>query len=452
MAPLPPRLHPAAPKLSVTLLVLVSLLTGCTQPPLSAATHDYNATVATAWFDLILNLVRDTPGFTPPVASRAIGYAGVTLYEAVVPGMPEYQSLAGKLNQLTPLPSPNAGEEYHWPSVANSALARIARSLFAHAPAESLAAIDALEAKLAAEFQSKIAAAVFNRSAEQGRKVADAIFEWSRSDGGHEGYLKNFPEDYAPATGPGNWIPTPPKFSSPLQPYWGRNRTFALASNAECQPAPPPTYSEDPSSEFYKQAREVYDTVRNLTPEQRDIALFWADDPGRTPTPPGHSISIVNQVIRQKGAALDVAAEAYAKVGIAVADAFISCWHTKFRYNVLRPITYIQQVIDPAWNATDITDPVVTPPFPEYPSGHSVQSGASMQVLTDLFGDNFAFTDNTGTALGLASRSFKSFFDAANEAAVSRLYGGIHFRAAIEVGLTQGKCIGQKVSALKFRK
>jgi hypothetical protein len=444
-------LHKAVQHLVLT-LVLVCLVVGCAQTAQPAPAATYKAGVATAWFDLMLRLVQETPGFTPPVASRAFGYAGVTLYESIVAGMPNYQTLAGQLNGLAPLPQPASGEDYHWPTAANSALADITRKLFANASSENMTATNALEDQFAAEFKSTLNPAVFTRSVDQGRKIADTIFDWSLSDRGHEGYLRNFPVGYTPPVGAGLWVPTPPKFSPAMQPYWGANRTFVLKNVDECQPPPPPAYSEDPASQFYREANEVYDTVSDLTPEQRDIALFWADDAGKTPTPPGHSMSILSQVLKQKDATLDIAAEAYAKVGIAVADGFISCWYTKFNYNVIRPITYIQKVIDPKWDTPVITDPVITPPVPEYPSGHSVQSAAAMQVLTDLFGDNFAFTDHTHDARGLAPRSFGSFFAAAQEAAISRLYGGIDYRSAIEPGIEQGKCIGKQVSSLKFKK
>jgi hypothetical protein len=195
---------------------------------------------------------------------------------------------------------------------------------------------------------------------------------------------------------------------------------------------------------------EVYITGKELTPEQFTIARFWADDPGRTSTPPGHWISILNQVLVQDEARLSLAAEAYVKVGMALADAFITCWHTKYLYNLLRPITYIQTQIDPTWNTPAITDAVNTPPFPEYTSGHSVQSAAAAIVLTSLFGDNYAFVDNTHANLGFSARSFASFQMAAQEAAISRLYGGIHYRAAIESGLEQGECVGEQVLALQF--
>jgi hypothetical protein len=196
----------------------------------------------------------------------------------------------------------------------------------------------------------------------------------------------------------------------------------------------------------------VYTAVNNLTPDQEQIALFWADDPGRTFTPPGHSIAIAAQVLQQEQASLALAAETYARVGVAISDSFISCWNTKYIYNLIRPITYIQAVIDPGWNTPDITDPVMTPPFPEYTSGHSVQSGAAATVLTAVFGDNYQFSDNSHTALGLPARTYNSFHEFADEAAISRLYGGIHYLPAIQAGLDQGRCIGEQVNGLAWKK
>jgi hypothetical protein len=403
----------------------------------------FEADVATAWFSLALTLVRDTPGFSPPVASRAFAYSGVTLYEALVPGMHGYRTLAGQLKELDPAPEPSE-EAHHWPTVANAALASIVRRLFPTAPAERQADVNALERRLAQEFRGSVPTGVFRRSVSRGRSVAQHVFDWSRTDGGHAAYLDNFP-DYFPPVGPGLWVPTPPGFLPALQPFWETNRRFALAAGANCNPGPPPPYSEESSSAFVAEARECYEAATNLTTEQEAIALFWSDDPVATFTPPGHWVSILTQVIEREDFGLDVAAEAYVQVGMAVADAFIACWHTKYRYDLLRPVTYVQRLIDPLWVPL-----LVTPPFPEYTSGHSVQSAAAAQVLTKMFG-TVAFTDHTHDDRGLSPRSFGSFFEAAEEAALSRLYGGIHFASAIERGLEQGRCVGRRVSRLRFR-
>jgi len=230
-----------------------------------------------------------------------------------------------------------------------------------------------------------------------------------------------------------------------LEPCWGKLRPFAIEKSNSCDPGPPPDFSSVESSQFMAEAHEVYETTQALTAEQTTIARFWADGAGQTGTPPGHSISIASQILASGGHALDTAAETYAKVGIAVADAFISCWWSKYEYNLMRPITCIRRTLDPNW-----TPMITTPPFPEYTSGHSVQSGASAQVLTDLFGA-ISFTDHTHDARGFEPRNFANFFAAAEEAAISRLYGGIHFRAAIDRGVEQGRCVGHQVSALRMR-
>jgi hypothetical protein len=400
----------------------------------------YDAGVPTAWFDLALGLVRTTPGFSPPVAARAFGYAGVALHEAVAPGNTRRRSFAGVLNGLTRTPGP-ADSAYHWPTVANSALATILRLLFPTTPSGNIAANDQLERRFAGEAQVALPFGIYKRSVARGADVARHVFDWSTTDGGHEAFRNNFPA-YTPPSGPGLWVPTPPGLLPALQPYWGANRAFVPGSGESCSPGPPPSFSESVGSAFYVEARECYRVTSVLTPEQKAIARFWSDDPGQTATPPGHSLSILTQVARELNLTLDRAAEAYAKVGVAVSDSFVSCWRTKYQYNLLRPVTYIRSVIDPSW-----TPLLVTPPFPEYTSGHSVQTAAAAQVLTSLFGQ-LAFTDHTHDARGLPPRAFSSFRAAAEEAAISRLYGGIHFRAAIDRGLEQGACIGEQVAAL----
>lgn len=439
--------------IAVPLLALFVMSCSETNPvdtPTSKGAAEYDATVPTAWFNLQLECVQKTPGFSPPVASRAFGYSGVALYQAVLGGMPNNKSLEGQLNGLNDgmISDPESGKEYHWPTVANAALARITTLLFGNATDEMKAKVAALEAQHANP--SGVDAQVVSRSIAYGQKVADEVFEWSKTDGGHEGYTRNFPSSYTPPTGAGLWVPTPQKSGAnpqaALQPYWGQNRPFVLTAgnpNDLSDPGAPPAYSTDPSSQFYIEAKQVYDAVKNLTAEQEAIAIFWSDDPGATCTPPGHSVSILTQCLSLEGKKLDFAAVAYAQVGMAISDAFLACWESKYRYNLMRPITFIIDQIDPAFTAADLA--LNTPPFPEYTSGHSTQSGAAAEVLTALFGENFAFTDHTHDARPLPSRSFTSFYNFADEAAISRLYGGIHYDAAIKRGVTQGKKIGQQV-------
>lgn len=429
---------------SVLLLLATLILAGCGSDgnPVSPgpAADEYDADVAIGWVQLTMDLVK-AERLSPPVAARLYGYTTVTLYEAVVHGMPANRSLVGQLNNLSELPE-FGNDRYHWPTVANAAVATILRSLLANSTSTTLNAISAREDANNADFAAETDEATHTRSVERGKLVGLAIFGWALNDGYPT--LNNCA--WTAPTGAGIWAPTPPAFASALQPCWGNLRPFVLSNGAQCLPGPPPQYSEAIGSTFYSEMIEVYNTTKILTAEQQAVANFWADNPGATMTPPGHSLSIAGQVLEQEDANLGQAAECYARVGMAVADAFIACWYTKYEYLLLRPITCIRDLVDDEW-----TSPIATPPFPEYTSGHSVQSGAVAEVLTAMFGDDYAFTDHTHDELGMAPRAFDSFDDFAEEAAISRLYGGIHFRSAIENGLEQGRCIGERINALQFK-
>lgn len=441
-------------------LIIVSsvfLFNGCYEEPdlvrpedtVNSSASNYDSKPVSEWLGLINKLTKETPGFSPPVAARAIGYATVALYESVRSGIPGSRSLVGQLKDLNALSTPLEGKKYHWPTVANSTLAQMAKYFYARANGQLISEIEALEEINNQKYKTEIDADEFNRSKEYGITIANEIYEFSKSDGGHEGYAKNFPDNYTAPAGPGMWVPTPPSYAKALQPFWGNNRPFIKECVEYCQPEPPIEYSTDPNSSFYQQAYEVYEIVKNQTPEQKAIAEFWSDDPGTTATPPGHSISIVNQILIKENVKLDKAVIILAKVGIALNDAFISCWKTKFNYNVLRPVTYIQEQIDNNWMPT-----LVTPPFPEYASGHSVQTGAVAQILTDTFGENYSFTDYTHadrTDINGTPRQFNSFNHMAKEAAESRLYGGIHYKQAIDLGLEQGYAIGKIVGKLQLK-
>ena len=438
---------------TVFVLAITLLVSACShdanQPDpksVSALTESYSSDVATKWADVQLRLIKNGRGFSPPVAARALGYCGVALYETVVPGMPEYQSLAGQLTDLTPLPQPEALQRYNWNVAANAAEALLVKNLFGNATTAQRATIDSLETAL---YQPYRTAEEFDRSVKFGQQVAQAVFDWSKTDGGHQGYLSNQPSSYVPPVGAGLWVQTSPGAAGlALQPKWGDNRLFVPANATLPMPSLAHTYSTQPGSTYYKEVLEVYSISRALTPEQRVIAAYWADA-SKTITPPGHMISITSIVLRDRKASLATAGEAYARVGAAVADAFIGCWKCKYLYNWERPVTAIRAMIDPTWNPD-----WETPPFPEFVSGHATQSAATAQVLSDLFGAQTAFTDNTHQArgAGFEPRPFPNFTAFAAEAAISRLYSGIHYRNSNEVGLVEGQEVGRNVSALRFRR
>jgi hypothetical protein len=281
------------------------------------------------------------------------------------------------------------------------------------------------------------------RSAEFGKKIAAAVFEWSKTDGSTDRTPFTLP------TGVGLWVPTPPPFVAAALPNWGKNRPIVSGSDDGSDQGAPIAYSEDPASAYYAQVKEVYDISQSLTPEQKTIALFWADDPDGKSFIGGHWISILNQVLVIEKSKLDVAAAAFAQLAIAGSDATIPIFKGKYQYKGLRPVTYIHTVMKHLnWSPL-----IVTPPHPEYPSGHALVSATAAQTLTLLFGGNYKFTDNSYNWLGFRPRSYNSFEEAAIEAGNSRVYGGIHYRKTCDAGQKQGKIIAQNVARkLKFRR
>jgi hypothetical protein len=425
--------------------ILALPLLALAKPARAADRADVARKVLLTWHKLVLELVRHTPTYMPPVAARGFAYIGITAHEALAMGNPTLQSLAGQVIGLTPLP-PRSEGDHDAPCILHAALQTVVAEMFFNTGPTGQRAMEAMGRQMGETASEGVDSAVVARSVAQGQAVANHILAWSRSDGGAVIENLGFPSSYTPGGRPQDWVPTSliRMQQAPLLPDWGRNRPFAMPSAEATDPGPHPDYDEAPGSAFHAYAQEVHDTARMLTDEQKLIARFWSDDAMLTFTPAGHWISIVLQFAERDAMPAERIAAILAKLGVAQADAFIGCWATKFRYNLLRPVTYIKRHIDTAWEPL-----LITPPFPEYTSGHSTQSGAASTVLTAILGDGFAFDDETHVDEGLPVRSFPSFAAAAEEAAISRLYGGIHFRFGNEAGLLQGRMIGAHAAALK---
>ena len=401
------------------------------------------------WYYLMNELVRHTATYSPPVASRSFGYLGVTAFEAAVGGSDTLVSLVGQLHGLKSVPAREEGA-YDETVVISAAMSDAVLYYFGNTGPTGQRAIKAAQKKWRANAVEGVDPEVVVRSETFGKAMAarDLRLVARRWRRGHR-------PTWASRR---SWTCRRAKAN-------GCRPTRSASSSCRCCPtgettapsplrrAPParrratrPTASS-PSSQFYMEAVEVYETGKNATAEQKAIARFWSDDPMLSMTPPGHWVSIALQVAERADLPLDQNVDLLARMGVAMSDAFVGCWHDKYVYNLVRPITYIKKNIDPKW------DPLLnTPPFPEYPSGHSTVSGAMDAVLTGFFGENYAFEDKTGSPDGRNPRMFKSFREAAEEAGISRLYGGIHFQSAIVDGLAQGRCIGQYANALKTRK
>lgn len=421
----------------VRVLACALLFASCQdhQIPSSPDGAVYSSEVVRSWLTLQLKLTQTTPA-SPVVTTRRFAYTGIALYESIVPGLSGYQSIATQLNGLPPLPAVLAGERYYWPACANAALAAMNRNLHPTTSAANKNSIDSLEAANTTLYQQERPAEELARSAAFGRQIAASVFDWSKTDGNDD----NTP--YTPPVGVGLWVPTPPALAAAALPNWGKMRPIVSGSDTGADQGPPTAYSSDPASAYYAQAKEVYDISQNLTPEQKTIALFWADNPDGRSYGGGHWHSILNQVLAIRKPTLDVAAVAMAQLGIAMSEASISIFKSKYMYNGLRPITYIRTVMNqPAWNAL-----IPTPNHPEYPSGHSILSASAAQTLGLLFGANYSFTDNSYNALGFSPRTYTSFEEAAIEAGHSRVYGGIHYRKTCDVSQKQGKIVALNVA------
>jgi len=433
--------------LKLASIVLVLLIISCqkTDSDLTYKTNQFSSNIVTNWVDLSLDLTRTTPGYSPPVASRSFGILGITLYESVVQGMEGYQSLSGQVTDLPAMPKIDQNKLYHWQLCVNAAAYEILTKLYPTATEDMKKIMKLTYEVNLANNKIGLDPIVVEQSEAFGRSIANTIFNWSSTDNvGYQGYAKNFPSSYVAPIGDQYWVPTSAQLI-PLQPYWGTARSFVPNITSLINIPKNPDFSTDINSTFFEKAHEVYVTVNDKNPTQQKIAYYWADDAGLTFTPPGHVVAITSQVIKEQKLDLGRAAEAIARVGMCVGDAFICCWKTKFSNNLIRPVSYIQKYIDPTWKTL-----IATPPFPSYTSGHASCSGAGFDMLTYIFGENYAFIDQSHKLKydqgdkNFEPRAFASFRSAAAEAAVSRLYGGIHYEFDNTEGLLSGRAIAKK--------
>jgi PAP2 superfamily len=384
--------------------------------------------------------------FSPPVASRIYTYASIAGYEAGRHSDSSLESLSGTIQHLPPSPKPEIGKEYCYPMAATMAFLKVGRTL--------IFSEDTLNKQItnAEEFyrNTGMPIDVYERTMSYADTMVKHIITWSGGDNYKQS--RSFPK-FSLDKELYTWKPTPPGYGDAVEPSWNKIRPFLMDSAAMFKPEPPTAFDiKNKKSKFYKEALEVYKTGKNLTDEQKEIANFWDCNPYKLNvtghimhatkkiSPGGHWINIVGQVCIQANALMPKTLQTYVFVSLGLADAFISCWDEKYRSKLIRPESIINEHIDQEWIPF-----LQTPPFPEYTSGHSVASAACATILTQLMGDNFAYSDSTEVEFGLPVRKFTSFEHAASEASISRLYGGIHYMPAITNGVAQGKKIGLMV-------
>jgi hypothetical protein len=383
--------------------------------------------------------------FSPPVASRIYAYTSLASYEAVRYAAPGTPSIAEKLNGFAAMPQPEKDKEYNYTLAATKAFCSVAFKIRIF----SDTVLHHYEDSIENVFKQQIPQDVFDRSIAFGDTIGKAILERAKKDMYKE--TRGMPK-YLGSYIDGKWQPTPPDYFDGTEAYWRLIKPFALDTASQFRPAPPFPYSKDTTSPFYQMVKEAYNTSINLTDSEKTIASYWDDNPfvmqhaghlmfaNKKITPGGHCMGITAIACRTSNADAVKTAQAYCLTSIALLDGFISCWDAKFSYEYVRPITVINNWFDRAWNSY-----LQTPPFPEYTSGHSTITSSAATVLTKLFGDNFAFHDNSDSAYIGMTRDFTSFNQAAAEASVSRLYGGIHFRPSLDTGLARGAMVGNNL-------
>jgi hypothetical protein len=429
----------------VSLFVLILLMAACSGPsePIEITAEELHASTD----KLTEVMVHDI--FSPPVASRVYTYPSIAAYEIMALHSESYHSLEGQVSGLTGIPKPDKDAPVNYRLAALIAHMDMGRRLiFSEEKVTTFR--DSLygvwEKRNPKEFEAAKA---------YGLEVAEFITAWMKQDNYDQ--TRTMSKFTVDTDDPSRWQPTPPSYMEGIEPHWNKIRPFVIDSAAQFKPIPPPPFDMEKGSAFYKEVKEVYDISNEITAkgdssEEVAIAQFWDCNPYVSVTrghlmfatkkisPGAHWMGITKIACRDTGSDFDKTTFAYTKTAIAMADAFISCWDEKYRSNLIRPETLINEYIDDSWK------PVLqTPPFPEYTSGHSVVSGAASIALTDIFGPDFAFDDDTEIKYGLPVRSFTSFRTAADEAAISRMYGGIHYRRAVEVGVKQGRDLGNFV-------
>jgi len=426
-------------RLSTITAALVVLLLGCNshdQQGLDQFTQDQVVRWNRQLTDVIIADI-----FTPPQASRIYAYPNIAAFEVMRLTNTKKPSMSQFLRGLEPFEEPPGDDVYH-PLASIVAFSTVAQKLVYNGPR-----VEEMEAELLEEVRRiGIDKGVLQSSVDFGRQVGLHVLEWAQGDGYNQ---RTALPGYTVTEEPGRWQPTPPDYMDAIEPHWNTLRPFLLDSATQFSAGVPTEFDTIPESAFYQGTIEVYDAVNNLDEEQLQIAKFWDCNPNISYTqghvmyyqqqisPGGHWIHITAQVLEAEQAGPLESSEVLSKVSVTIADAFISCWGEKYRSNLIRPETYINKYIDKDWK------PVLqTPAFPEHTSGHSVASSSAAVMLTHLFGDGYMFADSTEVPFGLPTRHFNSFTEAAQEAAISRLYGGIHYMPAITHGVTQGSAVG----------
>lgn len=448
-------------------VLIVLFVSSCTKDTVENTTTfrtvaEYPNDVVFEWNEVFLQIERYSAGFRPGPAPRAVSYLGLSAYEAVIDGMPGFNSFDGFWAGYK-IPAAEKGKEYCWPVVINASYEYLMPRFFGLATQTQLNLISTTAAKINNQYKAEVTSEVYERSLNRGRAVAEAIWNYSKTDPvGHDHYLDPFQQyDWQTAfKKDGDWVPTFPGPGAAMGGIWGNARTYSLKPDQMLCRKPIP-YSTDTKSHLYAQAVEVYaQNTPTLSYEAEWVGEFWSDDLVNLTFSPGvRFLAIGDQVLKLEKSNLETAVWMTAMVGVASNDAGIACWNSKYFYNVERPESYIQRVMDPTWEPA-LENPLtgdkgISPSFPAYPSGHSTMGAAGAEILGHIFGYGYRMTDNchaNRVEFEGRPRTFNSFYEMALENAWSRVPLGVHFRMDCEEGVRFGTEIGRAAHRLPWKK
>ncbi len=400
-----------------------------------------------------LNNVVLENNFPPMIGARNYVYANIAAYECVAAGDSSYQSLSGQIKHMPAMPKPDTAKQIDFSFAALLALTKVGNAVTF--PEGSM--MGYYEELTEHADSAGMPEDVLKNTIAFSDTIVASILKWSKGD---NYAATRGAEKFTVREEDGRWMPTPPMYASAIEPHWMHIRTMVMDSASQCKPVRPPKYDMTPGSVFHTALMEVKNIGDSLTEEQKHIAEFWDDNPFKMNvsghvmfatkkfSPGGHWMNIVGIAAKEAKADFNTTVAAYAQTAIALFDGFISCWDEKYRSNCVRPETVISKSIDQEWRPF-----IQTPPFPSYTSGHSTITAAACEVMTGWFGDQLSFTDTSLLEFGIKSRVIKNFRDAAQEASMSRVYGGIHYRFDCDEGNKMGRQLGEMiVQRLTFKK
>lgn len=404
-------------------------------------TYENTLKIHNEWINICIELTKNTPGYSAPVAARTFSHLSIAMYESVVEILPSNNSLSGQINDYYRTAWRKNNKNINYELLCNYIDYKMILHYFKNMPPSYKLKVENLYQSIRKKYSDCKLFSKNKTTKKYGDEMVLELINWGKKDGGDNSYNRNFPKSYSAPECEGCWVRTYPGYVTALQPYWGSNRLLIAKNKSVCDEIPLLKYSSDTNSQFHKEALKIDSLYSVINKNQLVISKYWDDGAGIAGTPVGHLYNIALNLSKKNKLTLKQTLELYCLLGIAINDAVIESWKLKYKYNLIRPITYIKKYINPQFNPA-----IKTPPFPEFPSGHSFQAGAASEVFKKVFGNDVLIIDSTHvlrTDINGESRIYTSISQLTEEMSTSRFYGGIHFEKTLSISLNYGSRIGK---------